>query len=247
MKFATWLNESVSFTVRSWESNVPKSIYYLSTAIDDKLRQTFGKQYETGDFPDTYGKVTIDGFETDAKEGVLNFYSGGMDKELVKKALAAIQFYLKEMRSKLTGEIKVEKSGMFTKPGPRLRPGRPNKGIEVHRIPVAIMGREDRPPEVNISNDNAGVILQDILDIDDPQTGSMSPQELLDRLRRANQFAIDMSTQTAGWTGGKQQQQQQQQHYYGGLSEPQIQRHLANLKKLAEWAIQNHYDVIDWY
>jgi hypothetical protein len=233
MNFTEWLNESVSFTVRGWESAVPKNIYYLALTIDRKLREIFGKQYETGDLSGAYEKLTIDGLEADAKEGTLNFYGGGMKPELVKKFIDAIKFYLREMNINLTGVIQTDKSNMFTKKDSR-------EGITVYRIPVAITGREKRPPELNIANDNAAVLMQDILDIDDYQAGSISPHELLDKLRKVDSFAVDMSTQTAGWMG------REKRHYYGGISEPQIRQYLDQLKQLAMWSIQNHYDVIDW-
>lgn len=229
MEFKQWLNESVTFTVKGHTKEQIENIYYLATTIDRDLRRTLGSAYQTqkADQP----RLDMDGLDVDAQEGNLNFYAGDLSAAVIKKAVAAIQYFVKEHQAQITGPVKQDISRMFKVP--------------VYRIPVKLAKMtEDRPPEMNVSNANAAVILQDILNqpSDDVDGGSISARELLMKLGSVSDFAKQMTMKAPSKEVGKGGAT----FYDGGVSEQQIERYLSTLEKMARWAIEHNYDEIVW-
>jgi len=181
-------------------------------------------------------KFTIDGTDF-GPEGKLNFYTGGMNETLIKKLIEAAKYYIKEFGAELTGPIRKDKSGLY-----KDEHGNP---VEVHRFPVRITGegQEERPPELNVANRNAQIIVKDILQIHgEYYTGSINARDLLLKLDMLSDFAKDMLPIAPSSEKGKGGAIA----YDFGLSSDQIDRYVNTLEKMAQWAINKGYDYIQW-
>jgi hypothetical protein len=175
--------------------------------------------------------LDMDGLDVDAQEGNLNFYAGDLSAYIVKKAVATIQYFAKEHQAQVTGPVQQDISRMFKVP--------------VYRIPVKLAKMtEDRPPEMNVSNANAAIILQDLLNqpSENVDGGSISARELLMKLGSVSDFSKQMTMKAPSQEVGKRGAA----FYDGGVSEQQIERYLFTLEKMARWAIEHNYDEIVW-
>ena len=230
--FSEWLstiNESVTFSVSGFRAKSVENLFYLGYSIENQLSQSFGPAYHEGF---RHERFTIDGFDTDAMEGIMNFYTGGLSEEMLQKALKAIPYYLQEKGVKVTGPVKQETSNMFKTP--------------VYRFPVKLNdSREDKPPELNVANGNAQVLVNDILGISkdgEYYAGHIDVRELMMKIGMVSDFTKEMSmrapTHEKGTKGAE--------IYGGGLSSDQIQRYLDVLEQMCRWAIENNYDAIQW-
>ena len=223
MNFKKWLNESVTFTIKDYSKQKIDDIYNLAYIVNSELRKSLGTEYNAEGFK--HSRLDIDGLETHQQKGILNFYAGNLSDEIVKKALAAIQYFIKEHDAVLTGQIKKEISNMFKVP--------------VYRIPVKLAPDNNiQPPEMNVSNGNATIILHDILNLHNNELyGSISARELLMKIGSVSDFTKQMSLKTPS---------KEKNVYHSGTSEDQIERYLSTLEKMARWAMENDYDEIQW-
>jgi len=262
--FNEWmdLRESVTFSIQDWQPSrqVAKNISDLGYSISSKLMKQFGKEYETGDMQHIWDKFTMDGYDVDAKDGTMNFYSGGMDEKVVNKIIEAIKYYLKEYGAKLVGPIRQDKSGMFK--------DKEGKSIDVVRFPVQITETIELPPELNVANRNAEIIVKEILQIPgEYYNGTISARDLLMKTSQLSDFAKGMlpiapSTQEPSWQTRLQdlvqslgrgetdedrgRKEKGVTNYDAGLSEDQINRYLEVLENMAKWAMEHDYDYISW-
>jgi hypothetical protein len=230
MNFRTWINESVTFRVQDYRPKNPvSSIFDLSQKINALLMNIMGKGYETGHYR-YWDKLTIDGYDVDAKKGILNFYSGGMDDDLVKRCLKAIKYYLGDFGVRLSGEIRKDKSNLYK--------------MEVYRIPVEITDTdEDRAPEMNVTNKAANVIIQDIFQLPHSWSGSIPVESLLMKLSRfTSSDAKQLQTEPTLNYQGKSKPIV----FTGGFDAGRIERYLSTLEQMAKWADKNKYYAIEW-
>jgi hypothetical protein len=226
MQFKQWINESVTFTIKDYSKQKIDDISHLAYMIDSALRRSLGAAYNTEGFK--YSRLDMDGGDTWKQEGTLNFYAGGMPEEAIKKALAAVQYFVKEHDAVVTGPIRKETSKMFKVP--------------VYRIPVKLAPDNTQAPEMNVSNSNARMILQDLLNLpSDELYGSISAQELLMKIGGISDFNKQMMLQAPSVDKGKGAT-----IYHGGVDEDQIERYLSTLEKMARWAMENDYNEIQW-
>ena len=229
-KFVEWLlEESVTFTVKHFRRKSVQNLYWLGCAIESKLSNTFGAAYHEGF---KYSRFDIDGLDTEAMDGIMNFYAGGLSEEILQKALKAIPYYLQEKGARVTGPVKKEMSNMFKVP--------------VYRFPVKLNdAKEDVAPELNLANGNAAVLIRDILGIakdEDYYAGSIDVRELMMKLGMVSDFTKEMSMRAPSFEKGEKGAS----IYSGGLSEEQINRYLEVLERMCRWAIENNYDKIQW-
>lgn len=220
--FNTWLkqlNETVTFRVDTpdVDNNSPSDILSLAFKINSILQNSI-PGYNKGTNPE---QLTIDGYNGKATEGILNFYVEGMNEPTIQKALQAIQYYLKEYGVQLTAQITADTSNLF--------------GNIVYRIPVKMTIDKPQPPEVNMTNQLAAVLLKNMLGIEDWAVGEISARELLMKLNSISDFSKDMAITSP---------EQDKNFYNPGISKDRIERNISQLEALARWAIENNYDTI---
>ena len=230
--FLEWvksINESITFSVKGFQAKTVPNLFYLGYDINSKLGRTFGDKYYEG-FP--HNRFDIDGTDTDLTEGIMNFYAGGLSEDMLQKILKAIPYFVEERGGKVTGPMKLDTSRMFKMP--------------VYRIPTALTNNnENKPPELNLANGNAEVLVQDILQISQDgeyYAGSIDVRELMMKLSMVSDFTKGMSLRANSVEKGEKGAS----IYNMGLSEDQINRYLEILEQMAKWAMEHNYDQIQW-
>jgi len=171
--------------------------------------------------------VTIDGYNYLGNEGVLNFYTKGFPKNLIDDFISVIKYYIEEYQGEVTGSEKTEQSGIFDS--------------KVVRIPLKLQeGITDNTPEMNLSNSNARVLLCDILgyrsDIleDYPR---LNANELLMKIEMIedNDYVIGKNSRETTTNGNMTD---------FGLSKDRIKLYLDTLKRICQYAVENHFTYI---
>ena len=230
MKFKLWLNESVSFYPKDWEESSFKDLLSLTYHVNDILHKIPG--YSNGTSPE---KFTTDGDAHFKTSGTLNFYTKGMPETAVKTALQAIPYYLKELGAEVIGTPRKDTSKLF--------------GGEVYRFQARLTAtQEDRPPDINMSNVNARVILTELLGIlpaREDLAGVFNARELMMKIKGVTDFHQEIPELSPIKQVIKPPTQDGNIHY-GGIDQEYIQRALESLEKLAQWAIDHHYDQISF-
>lgn len=116
----------------------------------DKLDNNYFTEFTTSVPGDMV--VTADGLNVGDKTGVINFYTEAIQKHKIPVFVGKIVDFLSSNGVKV-GKISYEKSGMFNS--------------DVVRIPVLDNPKaeqiQDKPPEINMANDNAFFIFNNIL------------------------------------------------------------------------------------
>lgn len=222
------LSESMNLYVADFDygSNV-QSVEDIANALVSKVLWPVLQKMQGQKLPVApYDMISPDGSFYEHGHQIINFYTGGLSPEDEQKILQGIQYYLKEMGVKY-GAFKKEKSGM--------------KASDVIRIPVASFEKTaNAPMELNLSNANARVIFGDVLNFQGDESGypNISPADLLMKIDNLPDFSIGLHQRDPY----SQQSKGGPQMYYGGLSEDAIRQRLDIIRKIAQWAIQNHYD-----
>lgn len=221
MQFKLWLVETVSVVIKDYTTrDSPENIHSLSIDVKEKLRGI--PEFNQGTNPEGFG---IDGYNTEAKEGILNFYPQGMPDQAIPKILKAIKYYLGEFGATF-GEFKEDLSNLF-------------RGEKVYRIPVRIQRQNtNKPPQINMANKVARIIFNQILNYPS-DTHTIQVNDLLFKLSMANDFNIKQATKEPIQQTGKVKVLE------GEIDEERIRRHLQGLHELSQWAIQNHYDTLE--
>lgn len=187
-------------------------IWYKLSPEDQQMIQKGGSMY--------HGIITPDGSHYLDGEQVLNFYTQGWKD--VSKIIQGIKYYLDELHVKY-GPFKEEKSGAFNG--------------NVIRIPILEFKKTNNsPPLLNMSNANAELIFHDLLGFDTEQ--HMSPVDVYHKIETLNKDQLDIHARDAYQTQNKGSAQV----FHGGLSSSDIANRLEQIKKIAKWAIDNHYD-----
>lgn len=236
MKFKQWLNESMSVYVadRPYHNDLndiddlanylKRKVFYIP--IEPKLSpEQFEKIRDGGAW--SHHIIAPDGkYYTDGTQ-VINFYTTGLE-EFLPQMIKGIKYYLDELGVKY-GPFKEDKSGMF-------------KG-NVIRIPILQFDADkNTPPLLNLSNQNAIEIFANLLKFPfkDGEFPNIPVGELYRRIESLEKFDLQlhardpfMSKRKGGAT-----------FYNSGQSYDDIKRKLEQIKKIAEWAIKNHYNEI---
>lgn len=161
---------------------------------------------------------------------VLNFYTNGWGNK-VNDVISGIRYYLDELGVKYD-TFKTEKSGMF-------------KG-DVVRIPITSISKtSNNAPSLDMSNSNAILIFRDILKIrgNDNDSGfyNINVRDLYQKIENLRDDDIKLHAKdpySSQVTGGPQV-------IHGGLNFNDIKLRLNEIKKIALWAMKNHYDTIN--
>lgn len=221
------------------------TIYEVSCALTTLLFNSmdkFDKNYHTEfrKVPE-YDTITIDGFKTDASSGVLNFYIEGINPASLDKYIGIILEYLKSKRIKV-GQLKKNQSQMWDVP--------------VVRIPIEISKdqMEMRPPEINMSNNNAFFIFNNVLKVNKNlwEEGNFSAKDLKRRIEYfegetrlpegeyAGQPYIKMDFNEAFGDPSALSGEKAMSNY----DEEKVRAVLGRMKEFCDWAITNGYDDI---
>ena len=222
------LQESVTFSVEGFQPSSVKSLEELGWAIEKQLSTTFGSKYQLNKHP--LIRFTPDGSyysNHNITQGIMSFYAGDLDEQTTIKCLKGIEYYLKEHGASLISPIKKEVSNMFDMP--------------VFRFQIKLnVKNESIPPELNIANRNAEILLKNILGIaknNEIQIGSISARELLMKLSMVTDFTKEMSALSSS---------SDKNWHDNGLSLEQIEKYIKTLENMSQWAIKNGYDEITW-
>lgn len=174
-----------------------------------------------------HSMIVPDGdYYADSKNQVINFYTAGWPHDMVPGLIQGIKYYLDEMRIKY-GQFKIDDSGMFDS--------------EVVRIPVLQYSTSKNSPALlNLSNDNAMVIFRDLLKFPEESGGfvDISPADLYRKIETLEKDMIDIHARDPY----SSQQKGGATYISGGLSSEGIASRLEQLKQIAKWALDNHYD-----
>jgi len=160
-------------------------------------------------------------------EEVLNFYTAGWG-EMIPKLIQGMKYFMDELGVKY-GKFKVEKSGMF--------------GSEVIRIPILQWAKsKNTPPLLNMTNANARLIFGELLGFPGDEGGysDISPADLYRKIEDLEKHQLDIHARdayTTQYKGGAT-------IHHGGLSSEDISIRLEQIKKIAKWALDNHYGQI---
>lgn len=266
------INKKASLTlyIKDFNSNnefkdILSIAYKLNSLLFDVWMDKDDKDYfsEFNVSVPTSDIITIDG-NSDAFDttGVINFYTSGINPSRVSAIINKILEFLTQSNIKV-GKLKEEKSGLFDS--------------QVVRIPVLNnpKGQEelarDKPPEINMANNNAFFIFNTILKYDRDlwDDGSFDANELLKRITyfegeeklQEGQYAGQSAIITKMPSIDKQEQGQDQdqdndqwkkegpsfedmlngKNAISNYDEATIRSKLEGLKKVCEWAIKNGY------
>lgn len=172
-------------------------------------------------------QVVVDG-ESDyfGKEGIISVYTGAVPEQLTNKLINMLKYYIGEHNGEVTGRPYVETSGS-------------RKG-DVWRIRVKMDDAQDNPPDLNMSNVNARLLLCDILNYPSDimtEYPSINAKELLMKIEQIedNDYILTKSVRKTT---------QQGNNISFGLSKEQIKQRLDQLKKVCEWAIERDFTFI---
>jgi hypothetical protein len=171
-------------------------------------------------------RIDSDGPDFFKKEGIINFYTEGLPEESIPKMISMIKYYIGERNGELTNRVYVETSGVYKS--------------DVWRFHVKIADTNlSNAPELNWSSANARSTLS-LLGYSSDHIDEYRPlnaRELLMKIEQIedNDFAISKAIRKT---------EQNDNVVSFGLSDEQIKEHLNQLKKLAEWAVENHHTYI---
>ena len=171
-----------------------------------------------------HSMIVPDGSYYSGGDTVLSFYAAGWPDP--DRILQGIKYHLDEKKVKY-GPFQKEKSGMFDS--------------EVYRIPILRSPSPgDVPPQINMSNQTARVIFGDLLNFQRTDNGffNINPRDLLVKIDNLPDYSVGIHQQdprSSQRLGGPMV-------HDGGVSDEQIQRHLAALRQIAQWAIKKGYN-----
>lgn len=221
--FQQWLSESVTISVADINQSSSERIKDISSLcwhLKDKIYKIPGtNKHQNSEF------IAEDGLDIQAQKGTINFYPLGLDSQVTSKVMAGIIYYLDELKVK-HGEWRQDKSGLF-------------KGETVYRIYVQNMPQQQKaqPPEVNMANTVAEIIFREILGMQiNINDARLSAREVLWKIRAITPMQIQQMVQ---------EPTKEKNFIDAGISEDRIKRHLNSIEKIAQWALDNHYEEID--
>jgi hypothetical protein len=170
--------------------------------------------------------IAMDGLEPDDTEGNINFYTVGLPERIIPKIVSFIKYHIEEYNFKLTSEPYREKSKKFES--------------DVIRFPVQINQIFEKIPEVNLANTTTRIILIDLLQY--PESVLRDYEKL-----NAREFLIKIETvedDERRIQSSTTKTSTNNNFTSLGLTEERIKRILSELKRLAQYAIDNHFSYI---
>jgi hypothetical protein len=233
--FREWaaLQESMSVYVKGYDyrsdvndlDDLARTLKYkLIEPIFEKLDPKTQQEIRNMGSP-MHHVISPDGSHYSDGKNVINFYTGGWPQAAIDTIVKGVNYYLKEMGvNKITS--KVEKSGMF-------------KGSVVRFEIDGFTKAQNSPPLLNLSNQNAHVIFHDVLGYEDNGSSFSIPVD--DLLFKINSLSDDKAAIHAQ-EPYMQKSPNGATFYHGGLNASGLQDRLEQLRKIALWAKQNHYD-----
>ena len=173
-----------------------------------------------------HGMIVPDGDYYGEGKNLLNFYIGGWPEEMVPKLVQGIKYFLDNMGIKYA-PFETNTSGMY----------------ESKVVRISILKYEtskNSPALLNLSNDNATLIFRDLLKFPSEEGGftDISPADLYRKIEELEKDMIDIHARDAY----SSQRQGGAAFFAGGLSTEQITSRLEQIKQIAKWAMDNHYD-----
>jgi hypothetical protein len=278
MNIKSWIRRNCRFAKRQKLASVSlyvqdhsapkeaKDIHSLSWDIAEKLfpvmqnklpPEVFAqwRQNSGSDF------FTIDGFETQATEGLLNFYVPYLKMEHIQKLLPTIFYYAQEFGSKMGQPIyetfgqklqtlkEQDDADQLAHMSERFK-GRENE-LRVVRFPVKILPKEnaDEPPDLNFSNMNFTFLFQDVLNFPlsnmEPPWSFMAADLLMkistarsmiqSRIQEENQERDQMMTKEKGKVNV----------IVSPVDEEYVDNALDRIASIAQWALNHNYFSIE--
>jgi hypothetical protein len=219
------------------------NVYIENFQYDDELetvgdisyftvRKIYGDFFKNGNYPDEIrNKINADSISPDGGDyfnntGIMNFYVGDLDVEVIKKILSYIYYILPEYGIEL-GEVKWEKHTN----------GESKSGYRVIRIPIIENNWDgsDTPPDINLSNLNSIFIFKDVLgyDVEDYTFPDIHIPELLSNIRKAK-----VNVKSMNLKGGTEKHG----NIYVNLpDEEYVIQTLGRIEDLALWARERGY------
>lgn len=208
--------------------DLSNTLQSLLTPYWNRLSKDIQQEIMTKGMPG--GSFHVDGDTSYfGKEGIINYYTAGWPSNMQPQIVDQIKTKMDKLGIKY-GPFKEEQSGLLDS--------------RVIRIPVLHLpaAKQDAPPEVNLSNDNAIAIFQDVLGFkNDNYSFSMHPFELINAIDNLNPDKLDIHARDERQTTYKDGAVS----WYGGQDKQDIIRKLGYIKKVAQWAIKNNYELID--
>lgn len=256
MRFKTWINkinESITFSVEDKEKDIDTVgdvVWFIIGKIDEleHLSSFFNKFYKmsNGEPMHPMQFLTPDGIDDDLQEGTINFYLSKElenNPELEKKIITALTYHIKEAGANILNIYKEKSSST----------GWREIGVDIDkvwRIKISLTKTDTSPPVLNISNENAVMLLR-ALGVDDSYAGEITARELL---WKANELKNNEGKINSLVRGQSQEDEELKQHILGRgefpqrgiITKPQILRYLNSLIELCNWAIKNNYTNIEW-
>lgn len=231
------LFESVSFSVDN--ERVPNTVYEVASRIlySPELTNFFKVLIEKKKLTEeeykyfldnkSFDYITIDGYDTESKEGNINLYLEAIPQKIIPDLVSFIKYYIDEFNGELIGEPFQEKSQ--------------SRNSDVIRFPIKIKEDFQNPPELNVANATARALIIDILNYSEDTLENYEPlnaRELLMKIESIEDNDYQLQK-------GVRPEKRQGNMIDFGLSKERIKTLLDALKNLVEYAIENHYTYIN--
>jgi len=214
------LQESITFEIESNEYDTPKTLFDICWILNKKFREYIinNSKYTTQTYRSKFGdeRVTPDGEDYDKTSGIINVYVHDLPSKIISKILSMIIYHIGEY-----GEVLQE---------PYLDKSRVHGG-GVYRIKTRIDVDTPSLPSLNLSNDNANIILK-ILGL-----GNNSHRILATELLSKIQNVINNKSLIQNFT---RDTESVENFTSFGLTESRINDILLKLKNICENAIKSN-------
>ena len=171
--------------------------------------------------------ITPDGFEVFQTTGIINVYLAGLPERLIPTLRKYITETLTKENIKFNIKETLDDSGMFK-----------SKVMRINILDTNANQTKDTPPELNMANTNARLVLEDILGYDlSNYTLEIPAFELIHRINNTTNEILEQKER--GWS--RDWGQGQVEMISGGYDSKQIKHSLNTMKEIAEWAINHNY------
>ena len=171
--------------------------------------------------------ITPDGDDFDKPTGIMSVYLKGFPERLITDIINFVSKMLIDDGFRL-GQGKVEKSRMYDS--------------NVARIPIIanphVNKNNDTPPELNMANMNANIVLGKVLGYDTSEGElEITIFDLLNRISKVTPEQIEANERpwSREWGNGKVESLE------GAYTAEQIKASIDKLKEIAEWAMSHGY------
>jgi hypothetical protein len=232
------LNKKATMDVRVSDFDYPvskKTISDIGNYLQNYILYKTDFYNQLTDFEKAYWKknkvpefITMDGFDVDAETGTINIYLVG----LPERTYSVIYDYLIKLLTKegfkFEATENLEDSKMFKSKVMR---------IKVLDNPYANQ-IEDKPPELNMANENAKLIFEKVLKYNLSDSFLEIPVfDIVNRINKITEEKIEENERpwSRNWGPGKVEM------ISGGLYSEDIKERLNRIKQIAQWALDHGY------